>query len=98
MIGGWFIGHFSPTALQTSDFEVGVKEYKAGAKEKKHYHLQAIEFTVIVSGSVIMNGIPYEKGDIVLIEKGEATDFEAVTDVTTLVVKTPSVPDDKFLV
>ena len=37
-----------------------------------------------------------EAGDIVLIEPGEDTDFEALTDVTTVVVKTPSVAGDKY--
>ena len=43
-----------------------------------------------------MNDSVYEAGDIVLIEPGEDTDFEALTDVTTVVVKAPSVMGDKY--
>ncbi len=98
MKGGWFIGLFEPSLLATNQFEVAVKKYKAGDKEKKHFHKLATEFTVILDGSVIMNGLEYKDGDIIEIEKNEATDFEAITDVTTVVVKTPSVANDKYIV
>jgi quercetin dioxygenase-like cupin family protein len=38
------------------------------------------------------------KGDIILLEPGEATSFEALQDTTTFVIKFPSVKDDKYLV
>ena len=44
-----------------------------------------------------MNDAHYGPGDIIMIEPGEATDFEALSDVTTVVVKTPSVAGDKYL-
>jgi hypothetical protein len=98
MVGGWFAGNFEPVLVKSEKFEVAVKKYKAGAYEKKHYHKQAREFTVIVNGIAKMNDIEYGDGDIVEIEENEATDFLAVTDVTTVVLKTPSVANDKFLV
>ncbi len=98
MIGGWFIGDFTPSAWQTNAFEVAVKEYRSGDKESKHYHKIAIEFTVIVRGRVLMNGIEYGKGDIVRIDPGKATDFEALEDTITVVVKKPSVKEDKYIV
>jgi len=98
MQGGWFAGHFDPTLVKTSDFEVAVKKYAAGAYEKKHFHKQATEFTVIINGSVKMNGVEYRDGDIIEIATNEATDFLALTDVVTVVLKTPSVANDKFLV
>ena len=73
-----------------------MKRYATGAFEPKHYHKVAPEVTVIVSGEAVMNGRHYSIGDIVLIEPGEITDFEALTDVVTVVVKLPSVPGDKF--
>ncbi len=97
MTGGWFIGNFEPSLFNTTDFEVAVKRYKAGDQEKSHYHQQAIEFTVILNGEVEMSGKRYVDGDIIRIEKNESTDFKAITDVVTVVVKMPSVVNDKFI-
>lgn len=94
---GWFVGNFDPSILQTDQCEVAVKNYTAGESEPRHYHKIATEITVIVDGSVRMNGKNYEKGDIILIEPGESTDFQALTDTTTTVVKVPSVTNDKYL-
>lgn len=96
MTKGWFVGDFSPTALHSQDAEVAVKSYEAGSVEARHLHKVAAEVTVIVSGRARMNTTVLEAGDIILIEPGEATDFEALTDVTTVVVKTPSVAGDKY--
>ena len=97
MTKGWFIGNFSPTLLATDAVEVAVKEYPAGFAEEWHYHKIATEFTVIVTGEVEMNGLRYSKGDILVIAPGEGTDFRALTDVVTAVVKVPGASNDKFL-
>lgn len=97
MIKGWFVGNFEPTLLQTNDVEVAVKEYKKGDKEDKHYHKIATEVTVIISGRVKMNGIEYSKGDIIVMEPNETTDFEALEDSVNTVVKFPGANDDKYL-
>jgi quercetin dioxygenase-like cupin family protein len=96
-IGGWFIGDFSPTIVSTEKFEISVKNYKKGDRESSHTHLLAEELTVIAEGSVTMNGNIYKKGDIILIEKGEYTDFNAIEDSITVVVKIPSVKGDKYV-
>jgi hypothetical protein len=44
-----------------------------------------------------MSGVEYGNGDIILIAPGESTDFMAITDVTTVVVKSPGVAGDKYL-
>lgn len=97
MVKGWFVGNFDPTLIKTNDVEVAVKEYKKGDYEEKHYHKIATEITVIVSGKVKMNGIEYSKGDIIVIEPNEATDFEALEDTVNTVVKFPGACDDKYL-
>jgi hypothetical protein len=97
-VGGWFIGHFSPTLDQRNDFEVSVKYYKAGDKEQRHLHKVAEEYTVIGKGKVRMNGQIIEEGQIVKIAKNESTDFEVLEDTVTFVVKTPSVKNDKYLI
>jgi hypothetical protein len=53
---------------------------------------------MIVSGQVKMNGRVFGAGDIVVVHPGEPTDFEALTDTTTTVVKLPSAKGDKYLV
>lgn len=97
MVKGWFVGNFNPTVLSTNDVEVAVKKYKAGDYEPSHYHKVATEITVITDGQVKMNGVTYGSGSIIMIEPNQATDFLALTDVTTTVVKYPGVNDDKYL-
>ena len=97
MTKGWFVGNFSPTALQTNAVEVAVKFYKAGDREALHHHKIATELTLVLNGRVRMSGVEYGNGDIILIAPGESTDFMAITDVTTVVVKSPGVAGDKYL-
>jgi hypothetical protein len=98
MTKGWFVGNFSPTALKNEGVEVAVKNYNSGDYESEHYHKIATELTLILNGRVRMNGMEYKNGDIVLIEPGESSDFMALTEVTTVVVKVPCVAGDKYLV
>jgi hypothetical protein len=97
MVNGWFVGAFSPTALKTDSVEVAVKKYSAGANEQLHHHRVATEVTLVLAGSVKMNGQIHAAGDILVIKPGEATDFAALTDVTTVVVKVPGALNDKYL-
>lgn len=94
--GGWFIGGFDPTIYSTLKFECAVKYYKAGDKDKKHYHRYATEYTVIVTGRVRMNDQEFKTGDIVVIPPCESVAFEAIDDSITTVVKVPCVLGDKF--
>lgn len=98
MVKGWFVGDFSPVALRSEACEVAIKRYSAGDHEPAHLHKIATEITAIISGRVQMLGREWGDGDILTIEPGEATDFLALTDVVTVVVKTPSAPDDKFVI
>lgn len=96
MTKGWFIGDFSPSLFKTDQFEVAVKYYKAGDKEAEHHHKVGTEYTVVVSGEVLMNSKKYKSGDIVIYKPGEPATFEALTDSVTTVVKIPSVCGDKY--
>jgi HAD superfamily hydrolase (TIGR01509 family) len=96
MVGGWFVGDFYPNILHSKDFEVAVKTYKLGDKEDWHVHKVGTEITLVLDGSVKMCDQIYHHGDIVLLEPGNGTAFEALTDVKTVVVKTPSVLGDKY--
>ena len=97
MSKGWFVGNFLPSVISTQEVEIAVKEYPANFSEDWHYHKIATEITVIVSGEVQMNGQRFEKGDIIVIEPGEGTDFMALTETVTTVVKIPGASNDKYL-
>ncbi len=93
---GWFVGDFLPTAYSTGDVEVAIQRYSAGSYEATHYHRVATEITVILQGEAEMFGQIFRDGDIIKIAPGTATDFRAITDVTTVVVKHPGAKDDKY--
>lgn len=93
---GWFVGQFEPTLLATEHVEVAVKHYKAGDSEATHHHKVATELTAIVAGRVRMSGEEIEAGEIVRILPGQSTDFTALSDATTVVVKLPCVARDKY--
>jgi hypothetical protein len=96
MVKGWFVGSFSPTAYETKEAEVAVKRYRSGDAEAWHVHRIATEITVVVSGAVRMGGSRYDAGAIIRLEPGEGTDFTALEDSVTVVVKLPSVRGDKY--
>lgn len=98
MVKGWFVGGFEPSAFKTESCEVGIKHYKSGDREVAHYHKVATEITVLLCGSVIMRDKVWEAGDIIVLEPGDITAFEALTDATTVVVKLPGAFDDKYVV
>lgn len=93
--GGWVMGDFYPSLRKTRKFEVGIKHYSAGDSEREHCHYHAIEHTVIVEGQAKFNDRLVSAGDIVSVPKGEYVAFQAVTDVITVVIKYPSVLNDK---
>lgn len=96
MVRGWFVGDFAPTLYRTEAVEVAVKRYAPGDHEARHHHRVATELTAIVSGRARMDGRELEAGEIVTLAPGESSDFTALTDVTTVVVKLPGAKDDKY--
>ena len=71
MIRGLFRAKNRTSVLKSKDVEVGVKEYQKGDYELKHHHKIATEITLIARGRVKMNGVEYQKGDIIVIEPNE---------------------------
>lgn len=96
MVNGWFAGDFTPTLFRTEAAEAAVQQFPAGTYKAKHHHKVATELTVIASGRARMNGVVYERGAVIVIEPGEATDFEALEDTVTFVVKVPGAKNDKY--
>lgn len=97
MRGGWFVGQFEPSVLKLAECEVAVKRYRAGDHEPAHVHRVAVELTLVVSGRVTMNGLPFGEGDIVELAPGEPGEFRVLEDAVTVVVKSPSVASDKHV-
>ncbi|HEY9702652.1 MAG TPA: hypothetical protein V6C58_09410 [Allocoleopsis sp.] len=98
MKGGWFAGDFTPTLFSTKEFEAGVKSYKRGEYDKKHYHKIATEITVIISGKAMMMNNLVTAGDVITISPNEVSDFLPLEDTSLAVIKIPSVKGDKYLV
>ncbi|GAB3478841.1 hypothetical protein [Marinomonas epiphytica] len=96
-VRGWIVGGFEPTLFKTTDVEVAIQSFKKGDKESSHCHKIATEITAIVNGKARMNGTIVAEGEIVKIEPGTFTDFEALEDTTTVVVKLPGALNDKYL-
>lgn len=96
MVGGWFVGAFEPVVLPNEHAEVAVKRYPAGAVEAPHVHRESTELTLIVDGAARMAGRDLGPGDIIVLPPGTVTGFEALEACTTVVVKSPSVPGDKY--
>jgi quercetin dioxygenase-like cupin family protein len=98
MIRGWFIGNFEPSIFKTCDFEVGHHLHTPGAEGQDHYHKIATELNYIVSGKVRVSSRICCDGDFFLYEPGDITDVEFVEDTHLIVIKWPSVPEDKYIV
>lgn len=96
MTKGWFLGNFKPSVYCSDCCEVAVKKYKKGDNEKAHFHKIATEITVIIKGRVRMFNRDFYEGDIIVTEPNEVTDFEALEDTINVVVKLPSVINDKY--
>jgi hypothetical protein len=95
--GGWFIGDFEPSLLRSESVEVCFKEYFRGDSEPTHHQRSALEITLIISGTCSIKGEIFMPGDICLLGPLEAADFQALTDVRLVAVKSPSIPSDKVL-
>ena len=96
-VRGWIVGGFQPTIFNTTDVEVAVQRFDKGDKEKSHCHKIATEITMIVSGKARMKDQILYVGDILRINPGEYTDFEALEDTVTTVIKLPGALNDKYL-
>jgi len=98
MKAGWFIGNFEPTAYKTSDFEVCYKEHPAGESWDVHFHKKALEINYLIRGKMCIQGKILEQGDIFMLYPWEVADPVFIEDCEVVVVKVPSVPNDKFTI
>ncbi len=98
MKGGWFVGDFEPTAFRTRDAEVCFKHHAKGEAWPAHYHQVATEINLLVRGQMKMGETLLVPGDIFVMEPGEVARPEFLADCEVVVIKVPSVPQDKYVV
>ena len=93
---GWIIGDFEPSILKTKDFEVAVFNHSKGEKWPSHYHKEAVEYNVLVSGKMMMQDQELNAGDVFVLDRYEVANPIFLEDCSVVCVKTPSIPYDKF--
>lgn len=98
MKGGWFVGDFQPTAFRTGAAEVSYKRHAKGEAWPKHYHAVATEINLLVEGRMRIADQTFQAGDIFVMEPGEVADPEFLDECELVVVKVPSMPNDKYIV
>jgi hypothetical protein len=103
---GWFFGSFmdEPT-LRSDQVEVAWQNLSnvAPSPDQKHLHKRSVEINVILAGwiEITINGVQHmlSEGDFYVI--WPYTTVEAIStgpDTQLMVVRAPSLPDDKFSV
>lgn len=93
--GGWIIGSFEPSLFHSKDFEIGIKHYKKNDIHDTHTHKQITEYNYLVSGKMKMQDQVIEANSVFIVYPWEISNPEFLEDCTIVVIKTPSIPDDK---
>ena len=97
-VRGWFIGDFEESILRTTDFEVAYMKWEKGSFPDMHFQREATEYNLLVRGSARVNGKIYKAGDFFNFEPYVVCVGEWLEDSECVVIKTPSVPNDKQVV
>ena len=95
---GWFVGDFHPSIFRTNQIEVGFKNYQKGENEPNSMHKETWEITLVVSGIIKMYNQILTKGNIILLEPGDISEFECIEECSLVIVKYPSNPSDKIII
>ena len=93
---GWFIGNFSKAIYQTKDFEVCYQCNPRGHTDS-HYHKEITEINLIISGSLLINGELLGPGEVYVMYPGDISQLQYLEESQVVAIKTPSIPNDKFL-
>jgi len=97
-IRGWIIGDFEPSIKRTTHFEIAVLHHKQGEKWGFHYHSQAIEYNILLSGKMMINNISIEQNSIFIFEQNMISCPVFLEDCIVLCIKIPSIPTDKYII
>jgi hypothetical protein len=96
--GGWFVGDFAPSVIQTPLFEVCYKLHAAGEQWDTHYHKLAVEVNYLIEGSMKINDQLLAAPIVFVLDPMEIAKPEFLTDVKLIIVKMPSDTNDKYIV
>jgi len=95
---GWFIGNFEPSSYKTEDFEVCYKKHFKGEKWDAHYHKISTEINFLIEGKMTIQNRQLNSGDIFILKPEEIADPIFLEDCTIIIVKTPSIKNDKYII
>ena len=95
-VGGWFVGNFNPSAFKSHDVEVCFKQHFKGEKWPKHYHKIATEINYLIRGKMTIKSEIFNSGDVFIIYPNEIADPNFLEDCELIVVKMPSIINDKY--
>jgi len=95
-IDGWFIGDFNTSVFRTKDFEVCYKIHEKNEIWPKHYHKIATEINYLMKGKMIIQNKELIVGDVFIIYPEEVADPIFVERCELIVIKIPSVINDKY--
>lgn len=93
---GWFVGNFEPSVLRTESFEVGYLTHKRGEYWAPHTHKIATEINYLIRGKIGFADKIIEAGNVFVFEPNEVAAPVFLEDCELIVIKTPSVPGDKY--
>jgi quercetin dioxygenase-like cupin family protein len=93
---GWYVGNFEPSCFNTELFEVGLLTHKKGEFWAPHVHKIATEINLLIEGEMKMGEETLKSGDVFIIEPNEVSTPIFLTDCKLVVIKTPSIPNDKY--
>ena len=106
---GWVIGNFEPALFRTKDIEIAVHDYPKHTRYDnidRHYHKVATEYNIILEGKISLD-VPemfrdfsrahiLSKGDGWIYKPLERSYVIFLENTKLLIIKTPSVPGDKY--
>jgi quercetin dioxygenase-like cupin family protein len=98
MKDGWFIGNFEPTSYKTDVFEVCYKKHSKGEIWDTHYHKEGTEINYLINGKMKIQNSEINSGDIFILYPYEVANPEFLEDCELVIVKTPSIKNDKYII
>jgi hypothetical protein len=93
--GGWIIGNFEPSLINTKNFEIAIKKIKKGFVDIPHYHTGGPEYNILISGKLIQNKTEIFPDEIFIFEAGEIARIQAIEDSVVIAIRGYSDPNDK---
>ncbi len=100
--GGWIMGQFLDHPLLHNDVaEIGWKKFPEDYSEPPHYHKKASELSIVIKGRMLIkegkNIHTLKKGDFIFLLKNTwIQDYCIKKGTEVIVIKTPSIPNDKY--